>query len=100
MINPCVTQDLVPVTEETTVPFDYHRYIIGQQGKDVRRMMGDYDVNISIPPAEEHSDIVKVTGPPANVKRALQALHDKCDQLEREKEDRVSRCYIYKLTWH
>lgn len=73
-----------------TVPFDYHRYIIGAKGKDVREMMGDYDVNISIPPAEEHSDKVKVTGPPANVKRALEALQEKCDQLEKEKEDRVS----------
>ena len=65
-------------------------------------MMGDYDVNISIPPAEEHSDTVKVTGPPANVKRALQALLDKCDQLEKEKEDRVSMIYdsfIYILTY-
>lgn len=74
-----------------TVPFDYHRYIIGAKGKDVREMMGDYDVNISIPPAEEHSDKVKVTGPPANVKRALEALQEKCDQLEKEKEDRVSQ---------
>ena len=86
-------QDLVPITEETSVPYDFHRYIIGAQGKDVRRMMGDYDVNISIPPAEEHSDTVKVTGPPANVKRALQALLDKCDQLEKEKEDRMLKSF-------
>ncbi|CAG2229559.1 Vigilin [Mytilus edulis] len=89
-------QDLVPVTEEMTVPFDYHRYIIGAKGKDVREMMGDYDVNISIPPAEEHSDKVKVTGPPANVKRALEALQEKCDQLEKEKEDRMLKSFQVK----
>ena len=59
--------------------------------------MGDYDVNISIPPAEERSDVVKVTGPPANVKRALQALHDKCDQLEKEKEDRMLKSFQLKM---
>ncbi|CAC5382186.1 Vigilin [Mytilus coruscus] len=89
-------QDLVPVTEEMTVPFDYHRYIIGAKGKDVREMMGDYDVNISIPPADDHSDKVKVTGPPANVKRALEALQEKCDQLEKEKEDRLLKSFQVK----
>lgn len=80
---------LVPVTEETAVPYDFHRRIIGQQGKDVRAMMKQFDVNISIPPPEEHSDKVKVTGPPNNVKNAIEALQKKCEQLELEKEERV-----------
>lgn len=79
----------MPITEEITIPYDFHRFIIGQQGKDVRKMMREHDVNISVPPADEHSDIVKVTGPPANVRNALLALTEKCDQLEKEKEDRV-----------
>lgn len=80
--------DLVPVTEEVPVPYDFHRFIIGQKGRDVRRMMQDFDVNISIPPAADNNDMVKVTGPPENVKRARKALEDKVVQLESEKEDR------------
>lgn len=82
---------LVPVTEEVTVPFELHRFIIGQKGKDVRKMMEDHDVNISIPPAVETSDVVKVTGPPANVAAARQALEEKITQLEGEQEDRKLR---------
>jgi hypothetical protein len=37
---------LVPVTAEVAVPYDLHRYIIGQKGKDVREMMTTFDVNI------------------------------------------------------
>lgn len=37
---------LVPITVEVSVPYDLHRYIIGQKGKDVREMMTTYDVNI------------------------------------------------------
>ena len=37
---------LVPITAEVPVPFDLHRFIIGQKGKDVREMMTTYDVNI------------------------------------------------------
>lgn len=37
---------LVPVTAEVSVPFDLHRFIIGQKGKDVREMMTTFDVNI------------------------------------------------------
>ena len=71
------------------MPYDFHRFIIGQKGRDVRKMMQDFDVNISIPPADENSNIVHVSGPPANVKRAKQALEEKVEQLEKEQEDRV-----------
>lgn len=54
----CSVQALVPISMEVTVPFDYHRFIIGQKGRDVRKMMQDYDVNISIPPPTENSDQV------------------------------------------
>ncbi len=37
---------LVPITSEVAVPYDLHRFIIGQKGKDVREMMTTFDVNI------------------------------------------------------
>ena len=37
---------LVPIVVEVAVPYDLHRYIIGQKGKDVREMMIAFDVNI------------------------------------------------------
>jgi len=80
----------VPITEEVAVPYDLHRFIIGQKGRDVRKMMEEFDVNVAIPAAEEHSDIVKITGPPANVAKAKNALDEKVKQLEAEQEDRVS----------
>lgn len=80
---------MVPIVDEVNVPYDLHKFIIGQRGKDVRKLMQDYDVNISIPAAEEHSDVVKVRGPPANVSRARNAILERVNQLEHEKEDRV-----------
>ena len=50
------------------MPFDYHRFIIGQKGKGVREMMKTFDVNISIPPAEEQSNVIRITGTPDKVK--------------------------------
>ena len=85
----------MPVLEEVEVPFDYHRFIIGQKGRDVRKMMQDHDVNISIPSAEEQSNIVKVRGPPANVSRAKEALAERITQLDAEKADRVSSRDIF-----
>lgn len=90
-------QSLVPVTEEMQVPFDFHRFIIGQRGRDVRRMMEENDVNISIPPAEEHSDVIKITGPPENVARAQEAMKEKIKQLEGEKEDRALRSFCLEV---
>ena len=39
---------LVPVTDQVEVPFKFHRYIIGQQGKSVRALMNTHDVNINV----------------------------------------------------
>lgn len=85
--------DLVPITKEVSVPFDFHRYIIGQKGRDVRKLMDEYNVNISIPPQQQQSDLIKVTGPPANVKRAEDALAEKVQALELEKEDRLLKSH-------
>ncbi|KAK3104810.1 hypothetical protein FSP39_010756 [Pinctada imbricata] len=85
--------ELVPVTEEIKIPFDMHRFIIGAQGKDVRAMMRQYEVNISIPPSEDKNDTVKVTGPPSHVRKALKGLEDKVNKLEAEAEDRALKSY-------
>ncbi|ESO99461.1 hypothetical protein LOTGIDRAFT_231082 [Lottia gigantea] len=88
---------LVPIIQEMNVPYDYHRFIIGHKGYDVRKMMQDYDVNISIPPAEENSDTIKVTGPPANVEKAIECIGEKVVQLDSQKEDRALRNFSLEL---
>ncbi|CAL1537044.1 unnamed protein product [Lymnaea stagnalis] len=85
--------DLVPIVDEVNVPYELHKFIIGQRGKDVRKLMQDFDVNISIPAAEEHSDAVKIRGPPANVRRAREAILDRVNQLEQEREDRELKSF-------
>lgn len=85
-------QDLVPVSEQMTIPFDYHRFIIGNKGSNVRRMMDEFNVNIAIPPAKDKSDVVTVIGSKANLKKALKALEEKVSEIESENEDRVCYC--------
>lgn len=88
---------LVPITEDAPVPFDFHRFIIGQKGKDVRRLMEEYDVNIAVPPAMERSDTIKITGPPKNVAAAKVAVADKVAELELEKEDKIAKSFKVEL---
>lgn len=88
---------LVPVTEEVPVPFDLHRFIIGQKGKDVREMMTTFDVNIKVPSAEQQSDIIQISGPPAKVEAARQALLNRVAELEKEKEDRLLKSFILQV---
>lgn len=88
--------ELVPVTIEETVPYRHHRFIIGQKGENVRHMMAEHDVNIQVPPLQEHSDVIRITGPPSNTQRASQALREKVAQLEEEEADRQARSF--KLT--
>lgn len=85
--------DLVPITEQITIPFDYHRFIIGNKGSNVRRMMDEYSVNIAIPPAKDKSDIVTVVGSKSHLERAIVALKEKVSEIEAENEDRALRAF-------
>ncbi|XP_066966353.1 vigilin [Macrobrachium rosenbergii] len=88
---------LVPITVEEQVAFRHHRFIIGQKGENVRNMMTEYDVNIQVPPPQEESDIIKITGPPANTERAKEALKLKVAQLEEEELDRQARSFQIRM---
>ena len=83
-------KDLVPVTVEVPVPFEYHRFIIGQRGREIRMMMDEYEVDIAVPQADMVSNHIVVSGPVRRVEQAKQALERKVQQLDAEKEDRVS----------
>lgn len=89
-------QALVPVTIEVDVPFDLHRYIIGQKGSGIRKMMDDFEVNIQVPPPELQSNIITITGLSANLDRAKSGLLERVKELQVEQEDRALRSF--KLT--
>ncbi|PNF18399.1 Vigilin [Cryptotermes secundus] len=89
--------DLVPVTVEVNVPFDFHRSIIGQKGRDVRELMEKYDVHIVLSPADQRLDIIKISGTPACVERAKEAIEERCKELEAERQDRILKSFELKI---
>lgn len=89
--------DLVPITIQVDVPFDFHRSIIGQKGKDVRELMNTYDVHIMLSPAEEKLDYIKISGTPSCVQSAKEAILEKCETLKADREDRALKSFELKL---
>uniref|UniRef100_A0A8C4EZD5 Vigilin n=1 Tax=Dicentrarchus labrax TaxID=13489 RepID=A0A8C4EZD5_DICLA len=79
---------LVPITEDVEVSYELHRYIIGQKGSGIRKMMEEYEVNIWVPQPEKQLDVIKVTGLVANMERAKQGLLERVKELQAEQEDR------------
>ena len=88
---------LIPIVIEVPVAFSYHKYIIGQKGDNVRSMMSEFDVNIQVPPAQDQSDIIKISGPPSKVELAKEGLLKKVTQIEEEEEDRKLRSFQLQL---
>lgn len=84
---------LVPVSIEVSIPYEFHRFIIGQKGAEVRDLMDKHNVHIHVPPTEKKSDIIIVTGTGNNVENCRKALEEKLVQLEKEKADREARSY-------
>ncbi|XP_009461078.1 PREDICTED: vigilin isoform X2 [Nipponia nippon] len=91
-------QALVPVTIEVEVPFDLHRYIIGQKGSGIRKMMDEFEVNIQVPAPELQSDIITITGLATNLDRAKAGLLERLKELQAEQEDRALRSFKLTVT--
>merc|ERR1719410_210752 len=89
--------ELVPITAEVSVPFEFHRYIIGQKGTGVRKMMDTYDVNIRVPAQDAQSDIILISGVPSNVEAAKGGLAEKVAELEKEKEEKLQKSFEVKV---
>ncbi|XP_044769716.1 vigilin isoform X2 [Neomonachus schauinslandi] len=89
---------LVPVTIEVEVPFDLHRYIIGQKGSGIRKMMDEFEVNIHVPAPELQSDIIAITGLAVNLDRAKAGLLERVKELQAEQEDRALRSFKLSVT--
>lgn len=83
------------MTIEVPVPYEYHRFIIGQRGREIRAMMDDYEVDIAVPQANMVSNHIVVSGPIKRVEQAKLALERKVQQLDAEKEDRVSHIFTH-----
>lgn len=84
---------MVPISVEISIPYEFHRFIIGQKGAEVRDLMDKHNVNIRVPPSTDKSDIIVVTGTSTCVESARQALQDKLKRLEEEKADREARSF-------
>lgn len=82
---------------QVEVPYEFHRFIIGQKGAGVRQLMNDHDVNIKVPQSELKSNVIIITGPPQNTEEAKKALLERVKDLELEKADREAKSYELKV---
>ncbi|XP_070687678.1 high density lipoprotein binding protein a isoform X3 [Pempheris klunzingeri] len=89
---------LVPVTIEVEVPFELHRYIIGQKGSGIRRMMDEFEVNIQVPAPDQQSDKIAITGLANHLDRAKEGLLERVKELQAEQEDRALRSFKLTIT--
>merc|ERR1712117_137706 len=88
---------LVPINIEVDVPFEFHRFIIGRGGENVRQLMNKHGVNIKVPSSDQQSSIIVVTWAKAYVESAKQALMSKVEELEKEKADKELKSFEIKL---
>ncbi|XP_061833456.1 high density lipoprotein binding protein a isoform X1 [Nerophis lumbriciformis] len=89
---------LVPVTIEVSVPFELHRYIIGQKGSGIRKMMDEFEVNIQVPAPEQQSDKIAVTGLANHLDRAREGLLERVKELQVEQEERALKSFKLTIT--
>ncbi|KAM9761472.1 high density lipoprotein binding protein a isoform 2-T2 [Menidia menidia] len=89
---------LVPVTVEVEVPFELHRYIIGQKGSGIRKMMDEFEVNIQVPAPEQQSNKIAITGLASHLDRAKEGLLERVKELLAEQEDRALRNFKLTIT--
>ena len=85
------------LSKQVDIPYEFHRFVIGQKGSGVRQLMNEHDVNIKVPTSEHLSNTIIVTGPAANAEGARLALLDKLTEFEAEKADRELKSFEVKV---
>lgn len=85
---------LVPITATVSIPFEFHRFVIGQKGVGVKDLMDRCNVNIRVPPSADKSDTIVVTGTTDCVEKAKVELGKKLKDFEAEKADREARSFV------
>jgi len=91
-------QELVPVNLEVEVPFEYHRFIIGQKGEGVRELMNRFNVNIKVPNSEAQSSTVVVTGTAASVAEAKVGLEERMEEIKAKMADDEAKSFEIKVS--
>ncbi|KAJ9575749.1 hypothetical protein L9F63_007395, partial [Diploptera punctata] len=85
-----MAKDLISKLEfvEMTVDPKFYKHIIGKNGANVNRMKEDLGVVINIA-ENDNSNVIRIEGNSAGVKRAKQELEEMVHKLENEKEKDV-----------
>ena len=59
--------------------------------------METYDVNINIPPSDQQSSTIEITGTPVNVEEAKKGMAERVKELEDEKAEREAKNFEVKI---
>jgi len=86
-------KELVPISLEVEVPFEYHRYIIGQNGSGVRKLMNAHDVMIKVPSSDQKSSLIVLTGTADNVASAKVGLEERVEEVREKLKDDELRSF-------
>ncbi|MBZ3887180.1 Vigilin [Sciurus carolinensis] len=84
-------KSLIPITAEVHVPAGLHRYIVGQKGSGIRKLIDEFEVNIQVSEPGLESDVISIRGLATNVEQAKARLQERVKALQTEIEDRALR---------
>jgi hypothetical protein len=90
-------KEMIPVTVTLSCQSDYHRFIIGKGGADVRELMDKFNVFINFPKRDSDSDEIQIKGKQSDCDDCKKSLEEKIVTLDDEKEDREARGYTVEL---
>jgi len=84
---------LIPISEEVSIPYTYHRYIIGEKGKKVRELMDKCNVHVNIPKMDLKSDIITISGTADRLAMCKIELEARVKVIEDEEADRKLKSF-------
>lgn len=90
--------ELIPISKNMEIPFEYHRFIIGKAGESIKKLMDEFDCNVQVPGTAMKSNTVVIRGHKDKVAECQEHLLTLLEQWDREKEDRLLKSYQLNLT--
>ncbi|CAF0851685.1 unnamed protein product [Didymodactylos carnosus] len=85
---------------DMSVPKKFHRIIIGKGGANIQKIREETDVRIDIPPDDQDSELIKISGKKLDVEKAKKMIETTIQQLNANIENSIDDTITIDRKWH
>jgi rRNA processing protein Krr1/Pno1 len=82
-------------SKQISIPKEHHRWILGKKGDRLKELEKQTATKISVPPMNDNSDVISITGTKEGIEKAEHEIRVTSDQQSKKASERINVPKIY-----